>query len=1084
VNAFALTRRALRALTLAAIPISCAVLPSGATASAAPAWWIDVSSMPSNFAPGAQGSPTAGPRYRIRVINVGEAAADGPIVITDTLPVGLTPGVLDATHDCSAAGQVISCTISRKVVPGDGFQLIHGVDVDPLPDPTVLDPNQVAISSPGAVSRTATATTTASQEAATFGFNSGPSGLGAWLTGPDGEAVAAAGGRPSQLTVNLGFRTKPGSAGSAGTTLLPSGGGARDVRVALPPGLVYNPSAVPLRCTEEQFVTNTCLDAATIGRANVSLGIGNLVGSSNTPVVALIPPPGAAASFGFDPGGSGLFEHVIGGLRPGDYAVTGTVEDLPALFENPLYGVQLQLWGDPSNSSHDSMRGACEDLCPVPPLDFAALSAPTSCLSSLPIEAEMDSWGDPGKFVPESAPFTDLDGHPTGIVGCQSVPFEPTLGVQPTTNLSDSPTGLDIDLGIPQSESLATTATAHLKRVVVTLPEGLVIDPASGGHLVGCSAAEIGIDPANGLADEEPAHCPLASRIGSVVAESSLLAEYDANNEVQRDGPEQVLAHPVPGSIYLATPHENPFGSQLAIYVVLHEPRYGIVVKLAGKVRADPQTGRLTTTFADLPQLPFESLQLKFSGGSSAVLRTSIGCGTMTSTSTLVPWSAPDGPDSSSSDSFEISAAPGGGRCPLSDAAAANDPAFSAGTVDPRAGAYSPFVLKLSRASGSASIATIEATLPPGLIGSLAGLSYCPDPALAAAKSGIDEKRSPSCPTSSEIGTVTVGVGAGAAPHYIQGRAYLSGPYEGAPLSAALIVPAVAGPFDLGTMVSRGSVHVDPETTSLHVAFDPIPSLLQGIPLDVRSVALRLDRSDFSLNPTSCDPMEIIATAISPAGSPASLTSPFQVGGCRRLPFKPRFALGLSGGAGRGQHPALRATLISRPTEANLAGVAFTLPSSEFFDLEHVKAICGRDQFAASRCPPGSIYGHATVTTPLSAAPLTGPVYLRSSGDLLPDLVVDLSGSIRLTLVGHVDSEHGGIRTSFPRIPDIPVSKFVLSMLGGKKGLLENGDDLCKGRDPKRASVRMDGQNGKAFSVALVPQAACARGKRAKRTAR
>jgi hypothetical protein len=1062
------------ALTLGA----CAALPALVSAAApAPAWKLSTIPFPANFAPGADGSSPIPPRYMLLATNIGEGDADGPITVSATLPTGLTP--LTVAGGCPIAGQTITCTSPTALRSGQILTFEFEVEVDDFPDPTVLAPTEATISSPGAAPVSTTAPVTVSAAEAPFGLLEGPSGLGAMLTEADGSPATAAGSHPSQLTVNLALPTKSSSKGNGATNFLGVDGSARDIRTTLPKGLVIDPSATPVRCTEAQLQSRSCPNESTLGKANVTVGSGFLLFSSDN-LFNLEPPPGAAAEFGFEPLDTGLFVHVLGGLRAGDYALTGASKEIPSLFNHPLYGVQLQFWGDPSASSHDYVRNGCGvvgTLCPVPKQDAPALSLSTSCSPSLAIETEIDSWGHPGDFLARSAPFTDLEGNPAEAVsGCNAVPFKPTLSVQPTTNLADSPTGLDVDLEIPQSTSLATTATAHLKQAVVTLPEGMAVNPSSANGLQACRPAQIGIDPVTGVADGERPSCPDAAKIGTVEVESPLLAEYDSENKVQRDGDGAVIAEPVPGSVYLATPHENPFGSLLAIYIALDDPEHGLVVKLAGKVVADPQTGRLTTTFSDNPQLPVSAFKLRFFGGAGAPLRTPLTCGAKATTSTLTPWSSPEGADVTDSDSFQTSATPGGGPCPTTDGAAPNSPAFSAGTLAPQAGAYSPFVLKLSREDGTQPISAIDTTLPPGLTGKLAGIAYCPEGALAdaAAKSGSAEKAGPSCPASSEVGSVVVGAGAGPTPYYTQGKAYLAGPYKGAPLSLAIVTPATAGPYDLGTVVVRTALQVDPETARIRAVSDPIPQILQGIPLDVRSIALKMGRPQFTLNPTSCDPMALTGNAISPFGSSAALTSPFQVGGCGALPFKPKLTLKLSGGTKRGGHPALKAVLTAKPGEANIAKSVVALPKSEFLEQAHIKTICTRVQFAASACPPGSIYGKATAITPLLDQPLSGPVYMRSSSNQLPDLVADLNGQIHVALVGRIDSVKGGIRTSFESVPDAPVTKFVLQMRGGKKGLLVNSRDICKGTH--RASVQMDGQNGKAYDTRPKLKAKCRKG--------
>jgi hypothetical protein len=1081
-------------LALAAAAAAPGVAPA---ATPAPAWNLRLIPMTTNFAPGSQGNTNIGPRFNVLATNVGGATATGPVVFTDTLPAGMKPTKRSAgfSQGCSAAGQTVTCTFAGPIeangyIRDSGF----GVEVEDLEEGTVLV-NEATIESPGAAPVSTSAAVTISSEQAPFGLLAGPAGLSALLTEADGSPATAAGSHPDQLSVDLAANTKFGSENEQGTTVLTSGGGLRDVITDLPPGLVVDPAATAARCTEAQLedkfyerADHGCPDASAIGRAGTLLSFAGAPLTTNDAVYSMVPPRGSAASLGFQVFGTSIFVHVLGGLRPGDYTIRATTPDIPNLFNHIFYAAELHVWGDPSSPEHDLVRGHCGNSspsfpagseCPVPAVGTPALSNPTSCGGAPLLEAAFDSWEEPGKFLTRAVPLTDLEGNPVaGISGCNAVPFKPSLGLQPTTNLADSPTGLDVELEIPQAESQGATATAHLKQATVTLPAGLVVNPSSADGLEGCSPAQIGIDAQTGLADANPAHCPDAAKIGTVEVDSPLLAQYDSENKVERDGEGNVIAEPIEGSVFLATPNENPFGSLLAIYLAIESPERGIVVKLAGKVSADPQSGRLTTTFADNPQLPVSAFRLHFFGGSRAALKTPLTCGTKTTTSILTPWSAPEGAAATPSDSFQTTSEPGGGSCPATDEQAQNRPAFNAGTIAPQAGAYSPLVLKLSREDGSAPLSAIDTTLPPGLTGKLAGISYCPEAALAAAaaKSGNEEKASPSCPASSRVGVVDVGAGAGPTPYYTQGTAYLAPPYKGAPLSLAIITPATAGPYDLGTVVVRAALYVDPETARIHAVSDPIPQILEGIPLDLRSIALRMDRPDFTLNPTSCDPMALTGNATSPFGQAAALSSPFQVGGCQALPFKPKLALSLKGGTKRGDNPALKAVLTAKPGEANIGKAVVALPHSEFLDQAHIKTICTRVQFAADQCPAGSIYGKATATTPLLDQPLSGPVYLRSSSHNLPDLVADLNGQIHIVLDGRIDSFHGGIRNSFEAVPDAPVSRFVLEMQGGKKGLLENSRNLCS--SVNRVGVQMDGQNGKSYDTTPALKVKCPKGKK------
>jgi hypothetical protein len=628
------------------------------------------------------------------------------------------------------------------------------------------------------------------------------------------------------------------------------------------------------------------------------------------------------------------------------------------------------------------------------------------------------------------------------VEDCEEVPFTPEISTRLTASEADSPTGLDVELTMPTAGLLNPDgrAQAHLKRVEVNLPEGMSVNPSSVDGLGACSLQEIGLDSA------ELPRCPEDSKIGAVEVETPLLEET------------------LHGDVYVAAQNENPFGSTIALYLTAVNEERGIVIKLPGKIGLDPQTGQLSATFDDNPQLPFSSLRVQIKGGSRAPLITPPACGGYAATTEMSSWSAadPDNPTPGeivTEDShFQITQGPNGSPCP---APGQFDPSFEAGTLTPIAGAYSPLIVNASRPDGSAPLTGLELDLPEGLIGKLAGIPYCPEAALAAAagKEGRSEQASPSCPSASQVGTVDVGAGAGSTPFHVQGQAYLAGPYKGAPLSIAVITPAVAGPFDLGTVVVRAKADVNPVSTKIHVTSDPIPTILQGIPLKVGSVSVNTDRPEFTLNPTDCDPQSFGGTLFGVSALKA-VSSRFQVGACRALDFKPKLALQLKGGTKRGQNPALRATVtMPKANQANIERVSVALPHSAFLDQAHIRTICTRVQFAAEACPKGSIYGKARAFSPLLDKPLEGPVYLRSSNNPLPDLVVALEGQIEVELAGRIDSVNGGIRNTFSLVPDAPVSKFVLEMQGGKKGLLENSQDLCAGTN--RATVKMDAQSGK-----------------------
>ena len=906
-----------------------------------------------------------------------------------------------------------------------------------------------------------------------------------------GSPDAQAGSPPYQLATKFAIKIE-----HRGTYTLTSGD-PKDVRVELPPGLVGNPEALP-RCTVDiERATHGCPGDTVVGYA-VSAVTANKqeTGYGVSPVYNLQPPPGLPAEFGFV-----AHEAAAVFLRPtlragGDYGITVTTPDLPQVAE--VSYAKVVIWGVPADPSHDTLRGDCisdETLladhepesvgsCPsgLPLRPF--LTEPTSCGAPGAATLSIDSWQEPGLFLTETLPWPQL-------TGCAALPFSPTLSLTPSTPKADTPAAVDVDLHVPQHEGCEAgppvsceAAEAHLKNTRVTLPAGLRVNPSLANGLAACSEAQVGYE---GLREgiqrfsPDPAECPEASKLGTVEVDTPLLEEHPGE-------------HPLPGAVYLAKPFDNPFDSLQALYIAVYDPQTGVVVKLPGRVEAGGEEGapaglapgQLRASFTESPQLPFEDFKLDFFGGPRAALRTPSTCGRYATASVLTPWSSPAAPAAEPPSEFSVSEAPGGGACAPSEAQQPNQPGFEAGTLSTQAGAFSPFVLKLSRADGSQEIKGLDVTLPPGLIGKLAGVGECSEAQIAQAQArskpglGAAEQASPSCPAASELGTVAVAAGAGTEPFHAAGHAYLAGPYKGAPLSMVIITPALAGPFDLGAVVVRAALYVNPETAQITAKSDPIPTILDGVPLDLRSVVVDISRNQFTLNPTSCDSMAIGGTAL--AVSQAALTSPFQVGGCPALPFGPKLALKLKGSTKRSGTPALTATLTAAPGEANIAFAQVTLPHSEFLDQAHIGTVCTRVQFAegggnGEKCPAASIYGHATATTPLLEAPLSGNVYLRSSSHQLPDLVVALHGQIDVVLDGRVDSVHGGIRNSFEVVPDAPVSKFTLQMQGGKKGLLENSTNLCARKN--RATVDLTGQNGKVHDTTPVLATSCqGKGKR------
>jgi hypothetical protein len=1049
---------------------------ANAAAATGPVWRID-SVQNTRIAPGESSD------FIVLVRNMGDADTDGSqIDLVVTLPAGLTAaeavlfdpfgGFLEGACTAGDGSPIVAgvtdsvkCSNSQPVLNAINSGFLHWQQL-----------KLTVVADPGA------AGTLTSGFAVSGGGAPGDSTVGAIVVGEPpafgidtfdvqaadaaGTTFAQAGGHPYEYTTHLDFNSLTDPAPLKGSVWPVEP--AKDVIVELPPGFVGNPTALDT-CTGAELSNASgtipqplCPPSSQAGTISIRFNgwFSQRSSFGPMPIYNMEPPPGVPARFGFALFGSTVALNAE--LRSGgDYGLSVAGENIVEAL--PLSGVTTTFWGFPSSPDHEGER-ACAGKGSAPPScasdaePRAFLRLPTSCSAAgkgLPTTVRTDSWSDPGDFAEETIETHELPGFPyppslwgdpLGTEGCGEVPFTPALSAAPTTDAADSPSGLTVDIGVPQDcwDAESEICQSDLRNAVVTLPEGMTLNPSAASGLGACSEQQISLNTSG------PDSCPADSKIGSVRIETPL------------------LDHPVSGAVYLAQPQQNKFGSLLALYLVVDDAESGVRIKLAGRVSAEADTGRLTTSFEDNPQLPFSNLHLELFGGPRAALRTPPSCGSYATQASLTPWSGSGAVSLSSS--FAITNCGNGGF----------DPQLSAGTANPLAATFSPFSLRLTRADGSQELGAISATLPPGLLASLRGVPYCPDSALAAVSgalgAGAGELAQPSCPAASRLGAVIVGAGAGPNPFYAQtGKAYLAGPYKGAPLSLAVLTPALAGPFDLGNVLVRNALRVDPETATVSAVSDPLPSILHGIPVDLRDIRVSLDRPGFTLNPTSCDPMTITSTITSTRGTTANPSSRFQVAGCDRLAFKPRLSLRLRGSTRRSGFPSLRASLSMPGGGTNIARASVALPRSEFLAQSHIRTICTRVQFAARSCPKGSIYGHARATSPLLDAPLRGPVYLRSSDNPLPDLVAALDGQIEIDLVGRIDSKDGGIRTTFATVPDAPVSRFVLTMRGGRRGLLENSRNLC--RSPHRATVKLDAHNGKIRNSRPVLRVDCGRGR-------
>jgi hypothetical protein len=865
-------------------------------------------------------------------------------------------------------------------------------------------------------------------------------------------------------------------------------GELKTVRVDLPVGLSVNPQATP-QCKQEDFEAKPaplCSPESIVGKSLVTAalpGVGLPLGPFARDVYNIEPVNGEPARFGFELAGNYVYLRADVAWNS-DYHEGFTI-DVPkaASFESLFKGLVLK-----NRLVFDGRAG-----------NGTFVTTPTTCLGPpvSPFEhvystwLRADSWEEPDPEFPNGSSFFESRIPSfTFPKECDTIPFEPGLEVDPQTNQTDSPAGPAVEVTVPFEEPspaeipkpLTKQASSQVKDATVTLPAGMGLNPSAANGLEACTDAQFG------KGTTHPVECPAASQIGTVSVQTPPL-------------PPDSLA----GNVYLGQQlsRDPTSGQEYRLFVDVESARYGISARLIGNAKADPQTGQLTTTFADNPQVPFSAFTLDFKDGPRAPLTSPPTCGPHTTTSQMVPWSSIEGSIPSGEeggpnaegpaepeDEFTLEEAPGGGECAETLASRPFAPSFGAHTASPRAGAYSPLTLEIARADGDQELKGVDVTLPPGLTAKLAGVRYCPEEALAAAaaNSGVAEAASPSCPASSLVGSATVSTGTGTEPISLTGKAFLAGPYDGAPLSLAVVTPATAGPFDLGAVVVRVALFVNPATAQVEAVSDPIPHVFGGALVDVRSVKVTTDREGFQLNGTNCSPMAIAADLRGGGANPqdpAAFTSfqastPFQLQECERLGFGPKLFMRVFGGTKRGKSPKLRATLIARKGDANIGRAAVTLPHPMFLRQSSLSRICTRVQFAAHECPQGSIYGYATAETPLLDAPLKGPVYLRSSDNLLPDFVAALRGQVEIDLDGRIDQVgKGRMRTTFDPVPDVPVSKFTVTVRGGKKGLLENSTDLCAHRF--RAVAKFTGQNGKKANMRPKLRTPCHR-KRSRRS--
>jgi len=1050
------------AITLAASLVALTVL--AATAAAAPIWHIDLHHNETNFPPGG----TA--QYWVELNNLGDTASSGPITVTVKLPKGITrdaaltnafDGPLNLQWKCpGVAGESAFVCTTTGVVPAHALSRNLIISVDIAGDASGVRSASAKVEGGGAGTASTVEPTQISPDRPGFGIVAA-SFLPDFFKADGATPEREAGAHPDRLVFPFDFNSIPTEALDPNVPLRVEDESVRNLTVDLPPGFVGNPSAVG-ECTQAEFTIGTCPRSSQVGR--IDLTVRTYLELSpyyniSVPVFNLSHPRGVVTDLAFYVQGNPV--HIKASLDAANhYAITTTVSDINETL--PPFNQRLTLWGVPADPSHDAER--CGTLAPglscstdATPRPF--LSLPSQCEADNVMRLRRyDSWQNPGIFGSE-IDYT----LPGKMTDCDKPRFEPAVEIHPTGSQANTPTGLDVHIKVPQNENPNALATPPVKSTSVTLPEGMSFSPSFADGLQSCTLAQMK------LGTNEPISCPDASRIGEVELSSPLLPK------------------PTEGSMYLAAQGDNPYGSLFALYLVLHDTEErGVLLKIPGRIDVDETTGQITTTFDETPQLPFDDLTLKFRSGPRAPLVNPPACGTHTIGVKISSYAQP-GKQLDLANTYQVSEGPNGTPCPPSSASRPFAPSLSGGTLNPSAGTYSPFVFRLSRQDSEQELSQVTTILPPGLTAKLAGIPACPDEAIAsistAEGAGAQERDRSACPAASQVGTISAGLGAGPGPNYFPGKVYLAGPYKGAPLSLAIVAPGLAGPFDLGNVVVRAAIKVNPSTAQVTAVSDPFPTILHGVILRVRDVRLRVDRSEMTLNPTSCRPMSVGGLITGVGGdllstaddSLFSAADRFQVGNCSALAFKPKLALRLIGGTRRGAHPKLRATLRMPAGGANIRFASVALPHSEFLDQAHIQTICTRVQFAAEACPAKAVYGTAVAKTPLFSSPLKGPVYLRSSDNPLPDMVAVLRGPssqpIQIELAGRIDSVNGGIRNTFDVVPDAPVETFTLELQGGKKGLLVNSRNLCK--SVNRATVKFVGQNGKVARLRPLLQNSC-----------
>ncbi|MGC2374441.1 MAG: hypothetical protein WA484_11270 [Solirubrobacteraceae bacterium] len=1016
-----------------------------------PGYLIESAPYPTNFTPaldhscvGANNVLGSCNSYQLTITNSGSMPTNGtPIAIVDTPPAGMSAQVAEMENPrtgqiVKCSGEPVTCIYPNVLATGDALVVDIYVSVEAGVSGGVT--NAVQVSGGGAPTpAVASFQNTVSATPATPGLTN----FGFRLTGVDGGLDTQAADHPFGVTSSFQFANDystllRGNIQAGGSTheKYVSAQDVKDVVVDLPPGFVGD-TQVATQCSERELEPSLeelkqanqssgftkCPPSSAVGTISLTNGGWLMFGGNTlltTPVIYnLVPEHGYPAEFGFNFAGHAILIYATAVPSSRGYVLQVFSPGILRLFF--IDGISLTFWGVPGEAGHDGLRGGPSGLAPT-----AFLTNPVDCSAGpLSATAMSDTWQNPGRWTADGSPdvsdpawrVKSTTVYPQ-ITDCNLLQFAPGVEVTPEVTRADEPSGLSVDIRVPQAPQLPPNlATPEFKNVVVTLPSGVSVSPSAGDGLQACTAGEIKLE--SRLAGS----CPDGSVLGTVRATTPLLAEQ------------------LVGQVFLAAPGCDPCsnadaadGNMFSIYLELEGA--GVIVKQHGTVYANTSTGQLTTVFKEAPQLPVSDLQVHFKGGLRASLATPQSCGRFVTSTDIVPWSTPVTPDANPSSAFDVSYDGSGGACPSSLPLA---PSFSAGTSNANAGQFSPLTLTFKREDREQDLAGIQVKTPPGLLGTLSGIPLCGEP----------EADLGTCSDSSRIGTMTVAAGPGGHPFYEKGSLYLTGPYHGSPFGLSIVVPTIAGPFNLGNVVVRARIEVDPNTAALTVTSDPLPQIIDGIPLRLRTANVTVDRPGFIFNPTNCAQQHIDATITGDQGAVARVSAPFAVSGCKGLGFAPKFTVYSSAHTSRKNGASLFVKLAyPRGPQSNISHVKVELPKQLPSRLSTLQKACPAQTFEANpaSCPTGSVVGVARASSPVLPVPLTGPAYFVShGGEAFPNLIVVLQGyGVRIDLVGDTFISKQGITSStFNNVPDVQVNNFELYLPEGPHSALAANVNLC-----------------------------------------